>query len=202
MEAALGDAKEPGIEGPGPARSFAPLGVHTPGKPSQGALHRLTGVLAGDAVLQTLVESHDDVRAKSVLDLDRLFRVQVAGRAVVRGAEFDALVAHAAKVREGKNLITAAVGQKAVRPVHEPAQSAESADQLRSRPEMEMKGIAEDQTVPDGRHLLRGHGLDGPTGSDGHEGWRENLGVRDAEEARPRGGRRALISDLEKRPHP
>ena len=76
------------------------------------------------------------------------------------GAEACPLFGNFRQVLQAENLETATVGENRPLPVHEPVQTAETADKFMTGPEIEVVGVAEDDLRPDFDQILRRHRLD------------------------------------------
>ena len=78
------------------------------------------------------------------LHVDRLLRRQQMRRAVEVRPEVHALLVDLSPRREAEHLIAAAVGEDRMRPADEAMQSAAAGDEVVSRPQIEVVGVAED----------------------------------------------------------
>ena len=97
-------------------------------------------------IRRTLIEHHDDIGAERTLHLHRLLRPHKDPVAVHRGPEGHALFGDLAQaveaLRPGR---FPRIGQYRTDPVHELMQRTEPADDLDSRSQHEVEGIAEDE---------------------------------------------------------
>lgn len=147
-------------------------------EPAGGAFERIFRVAAVGGVRDTLVKSHDDIGAKSVLDLhDGFWREKMLG-AVEMGAEKHAFFRDLAQIAEAEHLEATAIGEDRAIPVHEAVETAELTDKLMPWPQVQMIGIGKNDLRFCIFELVRRQGLDGGLGADRHEGWGFDLAVR------------------------
>ncbi len=104
-----------------------------------------------------------------MLHLDGLLGRQEHFITVDRRLKPDAALAELAHGREREHLESARVGQYRTVPVHEFVQSAVLANDLCTRPQHQVKCIAEDDLGAVGGNFLRRDALDGAVGADRHE---------------------------------
>jgi hypothetical protein len=151
--------------------------------PQRGATHRRGQFAARHARGRHLVEAHRDIAAEVGLDPGCELRRELCLRAVVDVSERDAVVVDARdRVAQREDLEPAGVGQDRPVPAHERVQSAELADHVVARPEMQVIRVAEQDLRPEVAHLVRVQRLDRPFRADGHEHGRPNLPVRGPEQ--------------------
>ena len=145
-------------------------------------------LLARDARGRADVQAHRDVGAEVGLDpRDGLGR-EAGGRAVVDGAERDALVVRFEnRVAQREDLVAAGVGQDRAVPPHEAVQPAGLGDQFVSGAEVQVVGVAEQDRGPRRAHLVRVERLDGRLRPDWHERGRRDLAMGGPEHAGARG---------------
>jgi hypothetical protein len=138
--------------------------------PAHGPQHGLPRVFMADRIFGTLVERHEDIATEGELHVHRGFRSEGVRIAVEVRVEYDALFADLANSGKAENLEPAGIGQDSARPGHEAVQSAEPLDQLVTRAEEEMVGVAEQDFHVQifGQVPLR-ESLDGGLRADGHE---------------------------------
>ena len=134
----------------GDPRSREPLELrHAPRQPAQAALARV----ARDALLalprNDVIELHDHVGAEVALDLHHALRRERVLRAVDVAAKLDAVLAHGAQPLEREDLKATGVGEDRPIPSHEPMQSAEIANQLVARPQVQMIRVGENHLRAD-----------------------------------------------------
>jgi hypothetical protein len=126
-------------------------------------LQRTHGGFPSSRLLDTrwsdIVEDHRDIAAERLLQCDDRLRCKRVTRAVQVRCEMVSLVIDARKPCERKNLETAAVGKDCAGPRHELVQTASAGDQFRSRPQIQMVCVGEDDADPARRQLLRADAL-------------------------------------------
>ncbi len=121
---------------------------------------------------RALVEHHGDVAPERGLDFHRDLGRDEGGRAVEMVLEADAVLRDFAQLREGEDLVAAAVGQDGAVPVHELVQPTEMPHRLHPRPHEKMVGVAEDDLRGQLPQLARADGFHAALRADGHEGGR------------------------------
>ena len=102
----------------------------------------------------------------------------------------DPLVGDGAELRERENLEAAAVGQDRLVPVHELVETTRGTDDLATRAEIQVVGIAEQDLGAGIGDLLRGEPLDRGLRAHRHEDRRANLPVGGLQDAEASGRRR------------
>ena len=122
------------------------------------------------------------------------------GRPVKMGLERDSLFSDLSQFVEAENLIASAVGKDRVGPVHEFMQSAQRADQVVPRPEIEVVGITKDNLCPKGLQVFRGQCFYSCLGSHRHEAGGFYLPTGCGQNTQP-GRRVAMRFDYFKRDH-
>ena len=131
-----------------------------------------------------MIELHDHVGAEVALDLhDRLGR-EAASRAVDVTAELDAVLVHLAQSFEREHLEAAGVGEDRTVPRHEAMESTEVANDVVTRPEVQVIRVREDHPGAGAREVLRVERLDRAERSDRHEHRRLDRTVGSDERAR------------------
>ncbi len=156
--------------------------------PERRPAHGLLELRARHARRRADVEAHGDVGAEPLLDPRRELRREALGRAVVDGAEGDAVVVVGEqRVAEREDLEPARVGQDRPVPRHERVQAAELGDDVLAGAEVEVVGVAEQDLRAERAQLLRVDRLHRPLRPDRHERRRAHLAVRGAEDAGARG---------------
>ena len=158
-----------------------------PRQPGERAFDRGPRGLGGGLPGGTFVERHADVGADRGLDLHREFRREPVQAPVQVAAEGDALVVDPVDAGEREDLEPARVGEDGTVPSHEPVESAESLQDARARPQVEVIGVPEqdlDPRVAEFPGRERFHRSERP---DGHEARGVDRAARQAERpgARP-----------------
>ena len=115
------------------------------------------------------IESHDDVCTQRLLDFYGTLWGNEVGRSVKMGLEGNTLFRNFGKLLETENLITPAVGEDGVVPVHKFVQTTQRTDQVVPWPEIEMIGIAKDNLRPRRFQVFRRQCLYSCLGSHRHE---------------------------------
>ena len=155
--------------------------------------HGLEEALQARRKRRAVVERHDDVASKRVLDRQAALRSHRQKRPVEVGAERDAVVRDCTPIGETQHLEPPAVGEDRTLPSHEAVQAAEAADEVLPRAQRQMVGIAENQLETEGGEVLRRHRLDRARGADGHERGCFDLAVLCCHPAPPRAGPRIAL---------
>jgi len=107
---------------------------------------------------RTDVETHCDVGAERSLDRRDRLRREASGSAVVDGAERDAVVVDGRdRVAQREDLKPTGVGKDRPLPAHEAVQAAELGDQVLSRAEVQVIGVAEQDRRAERAQLVRIH---------------------------------------------
>ena len=166
MDAALDDAEQ--------CRVVALMGALAALGPAQRQLHRtvddaFVGGRTIDVHRRAFVEDHHDVAAQHLLDMHRLLRPEEDLAAVGGRGEGDSGLGDLAPVRQREHLEAAGVGQDRPVPAGEAVQAAVRLDDLKSRPQEQVEGIAEDDLRAKRLDLRRQHALDRAIGADRHE---------------------------------
>src|SRR5438105_15486460 len=104
-------------------------------------LHRLLRFLARDAVRRTFIESHGDVDAESLLNIDRALRRKKMRRAVDVRTKLDTVFAEFANGRERENLKAAGIRKNSAIPRHEFVNSAQLLDDVDARAKHQVIGV-------------------------------------------------------------
>ncbi len=161
----------------------------------EGGGEAFGGAVGGGAV----VEGHDDVGAKEVLDAHGFLWGKADDGAINVTAEgystAAAGVVEGAEVGEGEDLKAAGVGEHGAIPAAELLEAAECGNGFGAGAEEEVVGIAEDDLTAGGAGLSGGDALNGAAGADAHEGGgiEGAVGGGDASEACGGGG--VLVAD-------
>ncbi len=92
--------------------------------------------------------------------------------AIDRRAEADALFRYLAQALEAENLETPGIGEDGMRPVHKPMQATVGRNDVRTRPQHQVKGVTENDVRAQPFEFFRRHRFDGAVGTHGHEGGR------------------------------
>jgi hypothetical protein len=172
--------------------------------PAQRQPHRLRRLVERrwpvvDRVRRALVKDHRDIGVEHALDAHRLFRCQEQPVAVDRGGKAHALFADPAQRAQREHLEAARVGEDRTAPAHETVQAAVRADDVETRTQPQVEGVAQHDLRAGLDEFRRRHGLDSAVGADRHEGRRVDGAVRKREPAAPR---RAVAGDqFEDRAH-
>jgi hypothetical protein len=161
VAAALHDAKHLLALGAGLTAAFA--------GPADGAFHGELLFARRRIVRRTFVKDHGDVGAEHALDFHGFLRPDEQERAVQMRAEFHAVGLDLADFGEAEDLEPAAVRENGAFPVHELVQAAGGPDDVESRAEVEMIGVAEDDLGAHFAEFARVEGLDAGLGANGHE---------------------------------
>ena len=113
-----------------------------------------------------------------------LRREQVS-RAIVNGAELDALVLQHARAGQAEDLESAGVGEDGPVPAHETVQAAVRGHDVRARPEEQVIGVGQQHVGAELAQRARRHRLDGRLCADRHETRRRHVAVRSVQCAGP-----------------
>ena len=127
---------------------------------------------------RALVEGHDDVGSDDALGIYHVLRREDMLRTVDVGTELTSFFAQLADTRQRENLEAARIGQNGAVPSVELVQSTGFADDVKTRTQIEVVGVAQyDLRL----HLLTQfremHALHASHRSDGHKDWRLYLAV-------------------------
>ena len=93
---------------------------------------------------RAFVEGHDDIRTQHLLDLHRCLRTDKARHAIKMVLEMHALRRDLAQLGQREDLESPAIREDRTIPAHEFVQPAELADDIQTRPDKKMVGVAED----------------------------------------------------------
>ena len=129
-------------------------------RPGEGEVEALVGIGVAAGMRRAFVEKHDDVRAEVALDFHRGLGADEGWGAVEVILETHALGGDFAELREGENLVAAAVRKDRAFPAHEAVEATEPGDEFFARADMEVVGVAEDDLGAQPLEFLRGHRLD------------------------------------------
>ena len=135
-----------------------------------GYRHGATGFIPCGGIGSALVKHHDDIRSQLPLYLHGFFRSHEDRVAVDRRLEGHAVLGDPSQFAQTEDLETARICQDGPLPAHEVMQAAVQPDDIDTRAQHEVEGVAEDHTGTAVRDLLRRHRLDCAIGSDRHEG--------------------------------
>ena len=97
--------------------------------------------------------------------------------------EGHAILIDLARLRQGKNLKAARVGQHGTRPTHKFVQAAQVAYEFVARAQVQMIGVAQHQRGVELFEVLRCKRLDGRLGADRREDWSAHIAVGGGENA-------------------
>ena len=125
-----------------------------------------------------VVKRHGDVRAQRELHVHGVLRRQAHFGTVNRRAKLHTVFGDLAQSRQAEYLKTARVSENRMLPVHELVQATVNRNHRSSRPQHEVKSVAEQYLRPERRELLGRHCLYGAVGTDRHEGRRIKAAVR------------------------
>ena len=109
-----------------------------------GTLHRLLGILAVCRTRTALVKSHDDVRTNLALDIHHTLGGEHQFAAVDMRGELHTLLGHLADIGQREHLKTTRIRQYRTFPTLETVQTTCLVQDLRTRTQVEMVGVAED----------------------------------------------------------
>src|SRR5690606_34639127 len=118
---------------------------------------------------ETLIKSHDDVGAKSHLDLHALFGRDKVLTAIKVAAKLHALFSDLAKVVQREHLKPATVGEKRPVPPHEFVKPAHLLNELFAGAQMKMVSVAEHHLATKILKLMRREPFDRRLGSHRHK---------------------------------
>ena len=138
--------------------------------PAQGQLHRGPCLGLGGRIGGALVKDHDDIGPQTALDRHGGLRIQKDPGTVHRALELHPGLGDLAHGAQAEHLETAGVGQDRAAPAHEIVQVAMLLDDLRTRAQPQVEGIAEDDLGADLVDVPGQHALDRAVGAHGHEG--------------------------------
>lgn len=129
-----------------------------------------------------LVKGHHNVGTDDALGVDHVFGSEEVLAAVDVGAEADALPGELADTSEGEDLEASGVGEDGLFPTIEAVQASDPAQDVKTRAEVEMIGVAEDDLGADVvAQLALVHCLDTAHGTHGHEDGRLHLAMSGGE---------------------
>src|SRR5258707_6721938 len=103
-------------------------------RPAQSSFQAGGSVLVFTGVRRALVEGHDDIGPKGLLDLHRELWTKETGCAVDVTVKMDAFFRNAAQLRQGENLKPSAISQDGTVPTHELVQAATVLDDFQTGP--------------------------------------------------------------------
>lgn len=146
--------------------------------PAEGHFHGRAAPAPVSRELRALVKRHDDVSTQGNLDFHGAFGCEQVRRAVQMGAKCDSIFGDFAEFAEAEDLEAARIGEHGAIPANKFVESAEFADQIMARAEVEMVGIAKNNLRVQFFQNVLGNGLDGTDGSNRHKCWGVNLPVR------------------------
>jgi hypothetical protein len=155
-------------------------------QPGERPPHAFCRDLLSRRVGCTLIEGHDDVRTKSVLDLDRALGGQLQYRAIEFVLEANAPIADLL-VRQREDLEAPAVREDRAVPGREGVQPAHLLDECLAWAERQVIGVREHHLGTGRTHLRGRHRAHGALGADDHEGRRMHVAVRRGEGSGARG---------------
>jgi hypothetical protein len=138
-------------------------------RPTERQLHRIARDFFGGGIRRALVEDHHDVGVQVALYLHRTLGRQMHDVAVDRRAKRRALLRDLAHIGETKYLEPTRVRENGLFPVHEAMQAFVGFDDVHTRPQQQMKRIAEHDLRAARKQFLRRHRLHGAVCADGHE---------------------------------
>src|SRR5271154_5443374 len=110
-------------------------------------------------------------------------------RAIQMRAKAHTLIRHFAQLRKTKNLEAAGVRKNSARPGHEFVQTAELANQLMPRPQIEMVGVRKNDASAEFFERLVAQGFYRGLRPHRHERWRFNRPMRRGQPPAPRASR-------------
>ena len=134
-----------------------------------GAVHGLFYFGPLRAILNALVQAHNDVGAQALLVGYGQFRGEDVLAAVDVGAEADVVVVHPPEGAHAEGLESTTVGKNRTRPPHELVQAAQSIDRFHPGAQVQVVSVAQDNLGAQVHNLVGRQGLDGGLGSHGHE---------------------------------
>ena len=117
--------------------------VHGAAGPLEGEIQRMGGFFDGARVRRAFVEGHNDVRADFTLGLHHRFRRKLVAAAVQQAFEFYAVFRNVAKILEAPDLESTAVGEHGAVPAHEFLHAARFCNQGRSRPQIQVVSVCQ-----------------------------------------------------------
>ncbi len=133
--------------------SIAFMGILAAFGPAQGQLHGVTGFFLSGRVWGALVKYHDNIGAQVFLHLHGYFRCKNHGAAVHRRLEFHPFFTDFAHLAQGKHLKTAGIGENRTLPLHKVVQVAMLLDDLGTRAQHKVEGVAQDDLGSDGFYV-------------------------------------------------
>src|SRR6187200_354662 len=143
--------------------------VAAPTCPFHGSSHRLRRRFRRRRVGQAIIKGHDDVRAKSDLQIHGGFGSERVGGSVEMRLEHHPVFADFPKLAEAEYLIPAAIRENGTVPFHESMQPAKTRDRVLAWPKHQMIRVTEQDLDRQRLQLLRRHALNGALGPDWHE---------------------------------
>ena len=147
-------------------------------EPSVGTVHRIFGVAFVGRAGTAFIEGHHDVGTYGALDVHHVLGREEQFTAVDMRRETYAFFGHLADVGEREDLEAAAVGEDRTCPSLEGVQSTGLTEYLRTRAQVEMIGVAQDDLCMDVVFQFTPlYTLDGTNGADGHEDRREDVAM-------------------------
>src|SRR6516164_4253907 len=135
-----------------------------------------------------LVESHDDVCAELLLNLDRSLGRQLVERAIEVRSKLRAVVGDGALCRQAEDLKPAAVGEDWPGPTHEAMQSAEPSDDFRAGSKHQVVGVCQDDLRSAPLKIIGPNRLDAAGASYRQEGRRFHHAAASVQPAAPSAG--------------
>ena len=180
FHAALHDAKK--------VLMVAELHCHAAFEPTEGALDAGRDVLATSAVIDALIEGHDDVSAQTTLDIHRTLGRQRRWRAVDIKTKLHALFGDLT-IRQTEDLETAGVSEDGLLPMHQLVQTAMAFDQQRAVGQAQVVGVGQHHLRASSGDLFRRHALHRSLGADRHKRWRFDHAMRSDEATATSAGR-------------
>ena len=117
--------------------------LNTTIEPTVGTLHGFLRILAVSRARTALVESHDDIRTYLALDIHDVLRGEHEFASVDMRGELHTLFGHLAYIGEGEYLKTSRVGEDRTCPSLETMQTTSLVKNLRTRTEIKVIGVAE-----------------------------------------------------------
>jgi hypothetical protein len=158
----------------------------TSGKPADAALARVARRGCIGLSRNDVIELHDHVGAKVVLDAHHRFGRELPKRAIEMAAELDTVLADRAQRCEREHLEATRVREDGSLPAHEAMQAAELRDKLIAGTEVQMIGVRQNHLRAHRLQIFRVERLYRAERAHGHEGGGADLAVRRAENSRAR----------------
>ena len=178
VHAALDDAEQRG--------GMAAVGAVAAPGPAQRQFHRFARLRGCRRIGGAVVENHDHIGAKPLLQGDGGFRAEEDALAIDRRAERHAFLADLAHGAEAEDLETAGIGEDRPVPAHEAVQAAVGFDDFRAGAQHQVEAVGENHVGAGFPHLPGVQALHRAVGAHRHERGGAHLAAGEAQHAGPR----------------